>query len=241
MIRLYRPLQKIIDKCTAFSPEQRYSNAGQVKKQLLRANPAAQRRRALQIALCVIMAALILGFIGFKIYEKVTYDPFNDEAIPAFVSDEERVADAVGYMRETYDTDLFDAADDIGTIGLLRNILIDLYGLDPEYVRALNKDEMPQESDNYFLPWGWAEEQTVGRDVMVYTAVKAHDPSIVADWSSLKDDNGEYPGTRVALAFAEKTGIMTGANRPDDITVGEMALILANADRVFKAAEEAGE
>ena len=79
--------------------------------------------------------------------------------------------------------------------------------------------------------------QTVDRDVMVYAAVKVHDPSIVADWSSIKDDNGYYPGGRVAVAFAEETGILTGANRPDDITLGEMALILANADRVFDATE----
>lgn len=48
----------------------------------------------------------------------------------------------------------------------------------------------------------------------------------MADWSSLKDDNGYYPGVRVAVAFAQETGIMTGANRPDDITVGDLALIL---------------
>lgn len=74
-------------------------------------------------------------------------------------------------------------------------------------------------------------------NVAVYAAVKVHDPSIVADWSSIKDDNGYYPGARVAIAFAEETGIMTGANRPGDITLGELALILANADRVFEAAE----
>ena len=241
MIRLYKPLQKIIDKCTAFAPEQRYSDIGQVKQLLLQANPAAQRKRAALRIACALAACLMLCFAGIRIYEKVTYDPFNDEAIPAFVSDQERIADAVSYMRDTYDTDLFDAPGEIGTVGLLRQILIDVYGLDPDYVRALNQDDLPQESDDYFLPWGWSEEQTVGRDTMVYAAVKVHDPSIVADWSSLPDDTGEYPGTRVALAFAEKTGILTGANRPDDITVGDMALILANTDRVFSAAEGASE
>ncbi len=241
MIRVYKPLQKIIDKCTAFAPEKRYSEIGQVKKHLLQANPAVQRKRTVLRIACALAVCLILCLGGWKIYERVTYDPFNDEAIPAFVSDEDRIADAVSYMRDTYHTDLFDHPDDIGNVGLLRQILIDVYGLDEDYVRALNEDDMPQESDNYFLPWGWADEQTVGRDTMVYTAVKVHDPSIVADWSSLPDDNGEYPGTRVAVAFAEKTGIMTGVNRPDDITVGEMALILANTDRVFHAAEEAAE
>lgn len=41
----------------------------------------------------------------------------------------------------------------------------------------------------------------------------------------------------MAVAFGEDTGITTGVNRPDDITLGELALILANADRVFDAAE----
>ena len=59
-------------------------------------------------------------------------------------------------------------------------------------------------------------------------------------WSKLPDDNGEYPGARVAMMFAEDTGILAGANRPYDITVGEMALIFANADRVFEAAASAG-
>ena len=79
--------------------------------------------------------------------------------------------------------------------------------------------------------------QTLNRDIAVYAAVKVHDPAIVADWSGLKDDNGYYPGVRVAMAFAEKTGIMTGVNRPGDITLGELALILANADRVFETAK----
>ena len=35
------------------------------------------------------------------------------------------------------------------------------------------------------------------------------------------------------VAFAEETGILSGANQPLDISVGELALILANADRVF--------
>ena len=70
--------------------------------------------------------------------------------------------------------------------------------------------------------------------------MKAHDSAIVADWSGLKDDNGFYPGVRVAVAFAEKTGITTGANHPGDIPLGELALIFANADRVFGADAAAG-
>ena len=138
-------------------------------------------------------------------------------------------------MKAKYDTEIFDAAGDIATIGLLRQVMMELYGLDREYVYG-SCPGIPQESDEYLLPWGWGDAQTVERDVMIYAAVKVHDPAIVADWSSLKDDNGFYPGARVAVAFAEKTGISAGANKPGDICIGEMALILANADRVFEAA-----
>ena len=96
---------------------------------------------------------------------------------------------------------------------------------------------MPRESDEFFMPWGWDDGQTVDRDIAVYAAVKVHDPAIVADWSGIKDDNGFYPGVRAAVAFAEETGILSGANQPGDIPLGDLALILANADRVFDAAE----
>ena len=110
--------------------------------------------------------------------------------------------------------------------------MIELYGLDHDYVYGFSED-IPQESDDYFMPWGWDDGQTLDRGVAVYAAVKVHDPSIVEDWSSLKDDNGEYPGERVAMAYAEKHGILEGANRPDDITVGDVALILYNAEKSF--------
>lgn len=247
-VSVYKPLAKIIDKCTAFSPDDRFSDIDQVKKALLQSDPASQRRRYAKIAVSCLLVLCIAAFAGHRIYKAVTWTPFSDDAIPAFTSDEERVAEAVSYMNEKYDTGLFSGTEGtlegtsgpegVATVGLLKKVLISIYGLDENYVNAPNTD-IPNESDDFFLPWTWADDQTLGRDTVVYAAVKVHDPSIVADWSELKDDNGEYPGTRVALAFAEKTGIMTGANRPDDITVGEMALIFANTDRVFEAAEQA--
>ena len=248
-ISVYKPLAKIIEKCTAFSPADRYSDIDQVKKALSEANPGAQRIRITKIAACCLLAAGLIGFTCSRIYKALTWSPFNDEAIPAYTSDSERIDDAVAYMNGKFDTDLFSGvtgtldgtaeSDSVATIGLLKRVLIDCYGLDADYVNAPNTD-MPHESDDFFLPWTWDDSQTIGRDTMVYVAVKLYDPERVADWSSLEDDNGEYPGARVAISFAEETGIMTGANRPDDITVGEMALILANTDRVFTAAEEAG-
>lgn len=236
-VRLYRPLEKIIEKCTAFAPKDRYSDIDQVKKALLTANPKSQRIKKGIMAMCTVLAAAALVFAGIKIYQKVTWTPFTADAIPAYQTSEEQIRDAVGYMKEKYHTDLFEGADDIATIGLLRSVLIDLYGLDRDYVYGINT-EMPQESDKFFLPWGWDDGQTVDRDPAVYAAVKVHDPSIVADWSSIKDDNGFYPGVRVAVAFAEKNGILTGANQPLDISKGELALIFANTDRVFETAKK---
>jgi serine/threonine protein kinase len=48
-----------------------------------------------------------------------------------------------------------------------------------------------------------------------------------------------YAAAAVLLAFAEETGILTGANQPYDISIGELALIFASADRVFDGAERA--
>lgn len=233
---IYKPLAKIIERCTAFDPHDRYKNIGQVKKALLRANRRTLRLVTGLKSLCCGAAVFLIAFSGIKIYRAAAYDPFAYGAVPAYMSDEELIADSADYLNKKFETEIFSASDDFATVGYLRAILIDVYGLDRGYVYALN-DGIPQESDDFFLPWGWGDEQYLPRDVVVYAGVKLHAPELVADWSSLKDDNGYYPGARVAVSFAEKTGILTGANRPDDVTQGEVALILANAERVFEASE----
>lgn len=65
--------------------------------------------------------------------------PFNSDAIPAVLNDEERVADAVAFMQDKYGTHLFDAADDTATVGLLRTALIERFGLDRDYVYVDNE------------------------------------------------------------------------------------------------------
>ena len=232
-IKVYPPLAKIIKKCTGFSPKDRFSDVDQVRKALLRANPRSQRIRMSFLAICMAAVVGLLVYGGIRIYRYITYTPFTEGAIPAYMTDEERVKDAVSYMKNKYGTDMFDNDTDIAHVGDLRRAMIELYGLDRDYVYGINTD-MPQENDAYFLPWGWEDEQNIDRDPIIYAAVKAHDASIVADWSSLKDDNGFYPGVRVAVAFAEKHGITEGANKPLDLTLGDMALILANTDRVFE-------
>lgn len=241
-VRVYRPLAKIIAKCTAFDPSKRYSDVAQVKRALLAANSRSQGLRIAGIAVGALLVAALAVFAGVQIYKAATWSPFNDEAIPAVLDDQERVDDAVAYMKDKYGTSLFDHPDDLATVGLLRQTLIELYGLDRDYVYASQEEGLPGESDDYFMAWGWDDGQSLRRDAVVYAAVKVHDPSLVAEdqWSKLPDDNGEYPGTRVAVQFAEKTGIMTGVGRPYDVTVGEFALIFANADRVFDAAASHG-
>lgn len=241
-VRVYRPLEKIIARCTAFSPKERYSDISQVKKALKQANPRSQALRFLGRALCVLLAAGLLFFTGQKVYKAVTWSPFNSDAIPGHLNDQERISDAIAYLEEKYGKNLFANPGREADMGLLRRALIELYGFDRDYVYAVqpgvggNEGGVPEEGDGWFFPWPENDTQFIRLDTAVYAAVKAHDPAIVADWSSLKDDNGMYPGARVAMSFAEKTGITTGANRPVDISVGELALIFANADRVFDAA-----
>jgi len=238
-VHVYRPLEKIIAKCTAFDPANRYTDVEQVKKALLAANPRSQGLRVAGIVAAALVAVALLAFAGFQAYKAATWSPFNDDAIPTVLNDEERIADAVAYMQDKYHTSLFNQADDLADVGLLRKTLIEVYGLDHDYVYAFQEEGLPGESDDYFMAWGWDDAQGLRRETAVYAAVKVHDPSLVAEdqWSKLPDDNGEYPGARVAMMFAEETGILTGVGRPYDITVGELALIFANADRVFDAAQ----
>ena len=240
-MHVYRPLAHIIDKCCAFDPEKRYGDVSQVKRALLAANPRCQRLRLTGIVASALLAIALIAFVGVQAYRAATWSPFNSDAIPAVLNDEERISDAVAYLRNKYNTHLFDQPNDTATVGLLRSTLIELYGLDHDYVYNFQEEGLPGESDEFFMPWGWDDGQTVRLETAVYAAVKVHDPSLVAEdqWDKLEDDNGEYPGGRVAMLFAEETGILTGANRPYDITTGELALVFANADRVFDAAAAA--
>ena len=238
-VRVNRALGKVIDKCTAFDPQKRYSDVDQVKKALLHANPRWQKLRIGGIA---IVAAVVIGFAAFgavKAYEAATYSPFAGEHAPAVADDEGAIADAVAYLKDRYGTGLFDGdTGEYATMGLVRQVLVDFYGFDRDFVYAYQAEgDLPGEGDgSYFIPWDWGDEQHVDRDYAVYFAVKAHDPGIVAEdqWDKLKEDTGEYPGAMVAVLFANEHGITAGVGRPFDITKGELALILANTDRVFE-------
>ena len=236
-IKIYRPIEKIITRCTAFSPEKRYPNMKAVKRDLSAINPRSIMLRKIGIGAAVLCVCAAISFGSIRLYQYLTYSPFGEGSVPGYVSDDEKVRQAVAYMEDKYGTDLFQDPDDFATVGFLRTILVELYGFEPDYVWGMN-DDMPRESEEFFLPWGFEDSRFLDRDIAVYAAVKLHDPAIVADWSELRDDNGYYPGVRVAEAFAKKNGIMEGVNKPRDITKGETALILYNAELTFSGKDQ---
>lgn len=235
-IKIYKPLAHIIKKCTAFSPKERFASASELKRALLSANPKSQTIRKALIVFSSMSLLALCVFGGVKWYQYASYNPFTERTIPTVMSDEERISDAVSYMEEKYGTDLFADAGAYADIGFLKAVLTNVYGYDSEYVYAMPTAEgPPQENDGNFFPWGFGDEQYVPRDIIAYVAVKIYWKDKVSDYSSLKDDTGVYPGVRVALAFCDETGILTGIGRPEDIIRGEVALALANADRVYEA------
>lgn len=234
-IRLYPPLRKIIDRCTAFAPEDRYQNMQQVKKALQSANPHAQHARIAKMAAFAAAALLICIFACVKIYQRATYNPFTDgSVIPSVMPDEERQAEAVTYLQEKYGTHIFDDTAAYFTVGTLKKVLIEVYGMDEEYVHNSGKVEPPCESPDAFLPWNLDDAQYVDREVLAYFVTKTYWPDVVADWSSLKEDNGIYPGVLVAEPWCEEHGILIGVNRPKDVSMGEAAIAFANADKVYE-------
>ena len=124
-------------------------------------------------------------------------------------------------------------------IGLMKEALVEIYGMDYNYAWIGYAGEPPEESEEHFFPWPIGNEQYPGKLEVCYFVTKIYWPEKVADWSSLRDDNGMYPGSRVAQAWCEKTGITIGVNRPTGSSVGELAIALANADRVYTALAEA--
>ena len=240
-ITVYRPLQRIIDRCTAFSPEKRYSDADEIIRDLKKANPHAQRLRTVKIVACCLAAACIVGLCGYKIYEKITFNPFLDDSVVASVMpDEERQEEAVKYLQDKYGTHIFDDKEEYMTMALLRQTLIEVYGLDRDYVYAHDTEEPPDESDEWFMPWPIDDYQYVDKDYLAYTVTKLHWPEVIADWSVLdgKKDTGEYPGVMIAFDWCDEHGILIGVNRPNEVSRGDAAVAFANAEKVYEAIEQ---
>lgn len=177
-------LSRIVRKCTAFAPKDRYADAGTVKNVLLRANPQVQKiNRMISAAVGMVVLALCIAG-GIWLHNYNSREIFTEDHIPAFITSEDLIVESVQYLNEKYGTDLFSTSKDAANMGYVRQLLFKIF---------------------------W--------------------PEVVADWSSLKDDNGIYPGVRVAMSFSEKHNILNGINRPDHLTFGDVAVILANADK----------
>ncbi len=235
-----RRLERIAARCTQLAPEHRYPNAEALRRALLRARPGAVKRR--RIAAAVLALVLLVGGAagGAAIY-KNAHKPFDFSSLdtPGYMTDGAETAEAVAYMKEKYGTALFDDADQYVTVGLLKQALIEVYGLDAAYVNAKPEDfgdSMPMESENYFLPWGYPDEQALesASDILIYSAIKALRPDIVADWSPLTDDTGEYPGVRVALLYADEHGISDGFTASTFCGMDELALIFMRTEKALE-------
>jgi len=232
-----RQLARIVRRCTAFAPKDRYADAGTVKKVLMRAHPQVQKRNRI---LSAVAGAAVLTFCiagGIWLHNYNSREIFTEDHIPAFITSEDLILESVLYLNEKYDTDLFSDGRDAANMGYVRQLLFKVFGYSEEYAYAMPPDDppYPHENENNFFPWGLPEDESVVKEIMAYTAVKIFWPEVVADWSSLKDDNGYYPGVRVAMDFCGKHNILNGINRPDHLTFGDVAVILANADKEKEA------
>jgi len=226
-------LDRIVKKCTSLAPEGRYISAQAMKKDLLQTLPqAVKRRRTIAIVLAlVIVAAVSFGIHKYQEYRERNIWPVNT---PAYIPSQDQVNESVEYLNGLYNTDMFLASDDMAGVGYLRDLLVGVYGFDDDYAHALPPDgSIPAENDAYFMPWGLADDDSVHRDILTYVVVKTFWPEVVADWSILKDDTGQYPGVRIAGSFAEEHDLLQGMNRYDHLTFGDIAIVYANAQRIY--------
>lgn len=228
-----RQFARIVRRCTAFAPKDRYTEAKAVKKELLRARPELQKRNRILSAIVGVLVVALCAGGGIWLYRYNSREIFTDDHIPAYITSQDLVVESVKYLNGKYETDLFSDSDEITNMGYVRRLLAEVFGYDEEYAFAMPPEDppYPHESENNFFPWGFPENESIPKEIMTYTAVKIFWPDVVSDYSSLKDDNGIYPGVRVAMVFAEKNNILSGINRPAQLTFGDVAVILANADK----------
>ncbi|NCC67168.1 MAG: serine/threonine protein kinase [Clostridia bacterium] len=234
-----RQMAKVVKRCTSLDPSRRYKDAAQVKYALLLTDPKKYRRRVALIALPIAAAVIIISAVGWNIY-KQHHTPVDwNTNTPAYISSEDIIEDSISYLNERYDTDFFTNSNEVADIGYIKSILTTVYGFDSEYINALpnEPDNVPRENDNNFFPWGFADDEKLPREILIYTVVKAYWPEVVADWSSLTDDTGMYPGVRVAKTFADEHNLLDNMNKYADITLGEVAIVFCAAEREFSGQE----
>jgi serine/threonine protein kinase len=228
-----RQLARIVRKCTAFAPKDRYTDVKAVKKALLKVYPEVQKRNRMLSAIVGVLVVALCASGGIWLHIYNSREVFTDDHIPAFITSKDLIVESVQYLNKKYDTDLFSTSGDITNMGYVRKLLFEVFGYNKEYANAMPPDNppYPHENENNFFPWGFPENESVPKEIMAYTAVKIFWPEVVSDWSSLKEDNGYYPGVRVAMNFSEEHNILKGINRPAQLTFGDVAVILANADK----------
>ena len=225
---------RVIETCTAFDPSNRYRSVADCHKALVALLPAQRRRRKIMLGAACAVAIAAVSLAAVLLPKAIKPGAVESSGnVPAYITDADITEQAASYLNDKYSSTLFAASTDIADVGYVRDLLVNVYGYDEAYANGRPKAEPPMEVEDSFLPWNFEDAETMRLDVMVYFAVKIYWPEVVADWSSLEGDTGEYPGIRVAKPFAEEKGIYQNVNRPDHITVGDVAVILYNADRAF--------
>lgn len=225
------PMERVAARCTAFDPKNRYANANAVLCAVHRTAPANRKKKTVMLVAVMLLAVSVAVVAGM--WWK-NYQPMNDPGhTPAFMTSTELQQDAAAYLNERYNTTLFEATDTTGDVGYIRTLLVNVFGYDADYAYAMPPANPPMEVPESFLPWAFEDDETLSRDMTVYMVVKIFWPEVVGDWSSLKDDTGDYPGVRVAVAFAEKSGVLEGLHRPDHLTRGDIALLITNASKAY--------
>lgn len=226
-----RNLRRVIGRCTSFAPKDRYADVGAVKRALAALRPGARTKR-FALCACVFVLTTVLAIFAVSALGNKAQSTLQD--VPARLADEAPVSQSVEYLAARFDTRLFDDTRETLTCRRVREWLIALYGLDAGYVYAAPPETpaYPHECADNFFPWKLPDSETIPLDVMTYIAVKLYFPDVVTDYSRLQGDTGVYPGVRAALLFAEDSRLLEGVNRPDPLTIGDAAVLLARADRL---------
>ena len=227
-----KQLAHIIDKCTQLDSADRYQNAESLRRALTSALPTVRgRKRAM-----IILAALVLFtavFFGWQYWQAHQQQGFDATADPQLFASAESMSAAAEYMNNAYNTKIFAASDERADFAYLKQILVEVYGLPADYVNAPPEADppYPHEAVGNFFPWSLPDSDPLPRPVVAYSIGKIYWPEIIMDLSSLKDDNGMYPHVRVADAYSMENGLYEGVKKIDDLTLGELAILFANAEK----------
>ena len=167
-----KAMKKVLLKCMAFSPKDRYGDVQQVRRALLALRPAARKRRAFLKG-----AACLLAFLGL-VYGcvRIAQEARANDAHRAYL---ERAAADAAYLNERYDTDMFQALDRPLEFQDLRRLISgDAYHLPVSYTWATPPPEppYPHEDPGNFFPWALDEHDPMYVDFVLYAMVKIYYP-----------------------------------------------------------------